>query len=436
MHWDTSRSEHLFTAAKRHIAGGVNSPSRSFDAVGRPYPVIMQRGEGASLWDVDGNHYIDYLCAYGALLLGHAHPHIVETIQAAAARGTVYGTPTELEIAFAKRLKEYIPFVDLFRFNVSGTEAVMTALRVARGYTGRHKILKFAGSYHGHSDPVLVAAGSGSSTLGIDDSLGIPPGVKQDLVTIPFNDCAALDKAVHTYGEELAAVLVEPIVGNFGIVPPRPGYLERISEVAKACGALVIWDEVITAFRFRPGSIQPFFDCTPDLVTLGKVIGGGLPIGAYGGRQEIMQVVAPLGGVYQDGTLAGNPLSVAAGLALLECVDDELYERTERFGGVLASGIEEAAARHGIPVVVGRYRGALSPYFTDQPVTEFGGCEASDSKLFAQFFGYLLEQGICTAPSKYEAWFVSGAHTEENIAYTLEAVDRAFSRMARTRPTP
>lgn len=427
----THRSEQVFREAKRHLAGGVNSPSRSFDAVNRPYPVIMQRGQGAYLWDVDGNHYIDYLSAYGALLLGHAHPHVVEAVQRAVERGSVYGAPTELEVAVAMRLKEAMPFVDKFRFNVSGTESVMTALRVARGYTGRNKILKFAGCYHGHSDPVLVAAGSGSSTLGIDDSLGIPPGVKADLITIPFNDVEALERAINQHGDDLAACLVEPIVGNFGIVPPKPGYLEKMSKLAKNAGAVVIWDEVITAFRFRPGSVEPMFGCTPDLVTLGKLIGGGLPIGAYGGSAEIMQVVAPLGGVYQDGTLAGNPISMSAALAFLESIDEGMYERLDKFGRILADGIEEAGERHGVSVRVGRFGGALSPYFTDQEVTDFGGCEDSDSEQFARFFGHMIDQGICLAPSKYEAWFVSAAHSEDDIAFTLEAVDRSFARMAR-----
>lgn len=427
----TQRSEQLFREAKRHIAGGVNSPSRSFDAVNRPYPILMERGQGPYLFDVDGNHYIDYLCAYGAMMLGHAHPHIVEAVQRAIVRGSVYGAPTELEVALAQRLKEHIPYVDLFRFNVSGTEAVMTALRVARGYTGRNKILKFAGSYHGHSDPVLVAAGSGSSTLGIDDSLGIPAGVKADLITIPFNNFERLEEATHEYTDEIAAFLVEPIVGNFGIVPPKPGYLEKISELAEKIGALVIWDEVITAFRFRPGSVEPLFGCKPDLITLGKLIGGGMPIGAYGGSAEIMQVVAPLGGVYQDGTLAGNPISMAAGLAFLEALDESVYEQTAQFGMVLADGIEDAARRHGVPVQVGRYGGALSPYFTDKPVTDFDGCENSSSEEFARFFGHMIDQGINLAPSKYEAWFVSATHTEQDIAYTLEAVEKSFARMAR-----
>lgn len=431
MKLSTYRSEQLFREAKRHIAGGVNSPSRSFDAVNRPHPIIIERGQGAHLWDVDGNHYIDYVCAYGALLLGHAHPHVVEAVQRAIVRGSVYGAPTELEIEMARRLKEAIPFVDMFRFNVSGTEAVMTAIRVARGYTGRYKILKFTGSYHGHSDPVLVEAGSGSSTLGIDESLGIPPGVKADMISVPFNNFEALEEAFAKYGEELAACLLEPIVGNFGIVPPKPGYLERISELARQAGALVIWDEVITAFRFRPGSVEPMFDCTPDLITLGKLIGGGMPIGAYGGSAEIMQVVAPLGGVYQDGTLAGNPISMAAGLAFLESLDESIYERTAHLAMVLADGIQESAERHGIDVRVGRFGGALSPYFTDKDVSDFDGCEESDSEMFARFFGHMIDQGIFLAPSKYEAWFVSAAHTEDDIAYTLEAVDKSFARMAR-----
>lgn len=436
MEWKTDRSRELYAEAKRHIVGGVNSPSRAFGAVGRPYPIVIDRGQDAYLWDVDGNHYIDYLCAYGAMLLGHAHPHIVEAVQRAAARGTVYGTLTELEIALAIRLKEALPFVDLFRFNVSGTEAVMSAIRVARGYTGRDKLLKFDGCYHGHSDPMLVAAGSGTSTLGIDESVGVPKGITQDVISIPYNDVETFTRVIEEQGDQIAAVLVEPIVGNFGIVTPAPGFLETISRLAKEAGALTIWDEVVTAFRFRPGSVQAYFDCTPDIVVLGKLIGGGLPIGAYGGRAEIMEVVAPVGRVYQAGTLAGNPVSTAAGLAFLEVIESDptLYERTARYAKILADTIEDAGKRHGIPVTVGLFGGALSPYFTDQPVTDFAGCVASDSARFAQFFGYMLEQGICFAPSKFEALFVSAAHSESDIDYTIEAIERAFARMAREKP--
>lgn len=432
MEFKTDRSRELFSVARQHIVGGVNSPSRSFDAVGRPYPVIIERGQGAYLWDVDGNHYIDYLCAYGALLLGHGHPHIVEAAQRAMARGSVYGALTQLEIALAARIKERIPFIERIRFNVSGTEAVMTALRVARAYTGREKILKFDGCYHGHSDAVLVSAGSGSSTLGIDESLGVTAGVKQDVLSIPFNNFEALERTMEQYGDEIAAVLLEPIVGNFGIVPPLPGFLERISELARAVGALTIWDEVVTAFRFRPGSVQPRFGCTPDLIVLGKLIGGGMPIGAYGGRADVMEMVAPVGGVYQDGTLAGNPVSMAAGLAFLEAIDDALYERIEHYARILADGIRDAGKRYGIPVTVGQYGGALSPYFTaEERVIDFEGCVRSDSDRFARFFGYMLEQGVYFAPSKFEAWFVSAALTEDDVAYTLEAIDKAFARMAR-----
>jgi glutamate-1-semialdehyde 2,1-aminomutase len=423
-----------YSYSRSHLAGGVNSPSRSYDAVGGSAPIFIKRGEGAYLWDVDGNRYIDYLCAYGALLLGHAHPNIVKGVTERIKGGSVYGAPTEYEVHLAEGIKKHIPFIDLLRFTVSGTEAVMTALRLARAYTKRDKILKFDGSYHGHSDPVLISAGSGSSTLNIDESLGIPHKVKEDIISVPFNNITAVEEVIAKHGSNLAAILVEPIVGNFGIVPPHPGYLEALSDLAHSCGAVVIWDEVITAFRFRPGSIQPFYKTTPDLVTLGKLIGGGLPIGAYGGKEEIMSLMAPLGGVYQDGTMAGNPLSMSAGLAFIKTVtaDTDLYPRIFAMAKRLEDGLKQAGEKYGIPIWVGRFGGALSPYFTDKPVYDFAGCEKSDSRLFSQFFHNMLQHNINLAPSKYEAWFVSAAHSEQDIDLTLEAINDSFSEMAKT----
>src|SRR5690606_18040743 len=299
-------SESLFARAQRCIVGGVNSPSRSYDAVGGGAPRFIARGEGAYLYDVDGNRYIDYLAAFGAMILGHAHPRVVAAVQEAVTKGTVYGAPTEAEVKMAEALTGAIPQLEMVRFTASGTEAVMTALRLARGYTGRNKILKFDGAYHGHSDAVLVSAGSGSSTLGIDESLGVTDGVAKDVISIPYNDVEALDEVFDQASDEIACVRVEPITGNFGLVVPVSEFMVRMHELAARHGALVIWDEVITAFRFGYGSIESYFGLTPDLYTLGKVIGGGLPLGAYGGRREVMKVVAPLGGVYQDGTLSGN----------------------------------------------------------------------------------------------------------------------------------
>lgn len=424
-------SESLFARAQRCIAGGVNSPSRSYDAVGGGAPRFIARGEGAYLYDVDGNRYIDYLAAFGAMILGHAHPRVVAAVQEAVTKGTVYGAPTEAEVKMAEALTGAIPQLEMVRFTASGTEAVMTALRLARGCTGRNKILKFDGAYHGHSDAVLVSAGSGSSTLGIDESLGVTPGVAKDVISIPYDDVEKLEEAFDQHGPEIACVLVEPICGNFGLVVPSQEFLSAINRLARKYGALVLWDEVITAFRFRYGSIGEFFGLEADLYTLGKVIGGGLPIGAYGGRREIMSLVSPLGGVYQDGTLSGNPLSMAAGLACLEALQDpELHPRLERLGAMLAQGIQEAADRHGITVSIGRFGGALSPFFRATPARNFAETTETPSGHLARFFQLLLEQGIMTAPSKYEAWFISAAHTEREIEMTIEAVDRAFRQMA------
>lgn len=426
------RSEELFRRALARIAGGVNSPSRSYAAVGGGAPAFIARGEGAYLYDADGNRYIDYLAAYGAMILGHAHPKVVKAVQEAVTRGSVYGAPTEAEVRMAEAIHEAIPQMELVRFTASGTEAVMTALRVARGYTGREKILKFDGAYHGHSDPVLVSAGSGSSTLGIDESLGVPRGVAQDVISIPYNDTEKLEEAFSRHGNEIACALLEPVTGNFGIVEPTREFMEAVHRLARAHGSLVIWDEVITAFRFQYGSIGQYFGLEADLYTLGKVIGGGLPIGAYGGRKEVMSVVAPLGGVYQDGTLSGNPVSMAAGLACLEALreDPGLYSRLDRLAAMLAQGMQEAAHRHGITLSIGRFKGALSPFFLPRPASNFAEAEQAPSGHLARFFRLLLERGIMTAPSKYEAWFISAAHTERDIEITLEAVDDAFRQMA------
>ncbi|WP_010502494.1 glutamate-1-semialdehyde 2,1-aminomutase [Paenibacillus elgii] len=434
-----TRSAALYTEALEHIVGGVNSPSRSFKAVGGGAPVFMKRGQGAYFWDEDDNRYIDYLAAYGPIILGHAHPHVTSAIVRAAENGTLYGTPTELEIRFARMLKEAIPSLDKVRFVNSGTEAVMTTIRVARAYTGRNKIIKFAGCYHGHSDLVLVAAGSGPSTLGIPDSAGIPVSIAHEVITVPFNDLAALDAALERWGSDVAAVMVEPIVGNFGMVMPKPGFLEGLCSAARRNGSLVIYDEVITAFRFHYGAASTFAGLPegtdyaaiePDLTALGKIIGGGLPIGAYGGRAEIMAQVAPLGPAYQAGTMAGNPASISAGIACLEALQEPgTYERLDRLGAMLEAGLAEGARKHGIALTVNRIRGALSTHFCDHPVTNYDEAQNTDGEQFAAFFRYMLEDGICLAPSKYEAWFSTTAHTDEDVAYTIEAANRAFARM-------
>ncbi|RXZ82557.1 glutamate-1-semialdehyde 2,1-aminomutase [Paenibacillaceae bacterium] len=436
MHSSRQRSEQLYNEALQHIVGGVNSPSRSFKAVGGGAPVFMERANGAYFWDVDGNRYIDYLAAYGPIITGHAHPHITEAIVRAAQNGTLYGTPTELEIRLAKMLKSAIPSLDKVRFVNSGTEAVMTTIRVARAYTKRNKIIKFAGCYHGHSDLVLVAAGSGPSTLGIPDSAGIPPSIAQEVITVPFNDLDDLRLALERWGDDVAAVMVEPIVGNFGMVMPEPGFLEGLCQLTRAAGALVIYDEVITGFRFHYGTAQTYeaFDdhqaIAPDLTALGKVIGGGLPIGAYGGRKEVMEQVAPLGPAYQAGTMAGNPASIAAGIACLEVLGQpDVYPRMDALAQQLGSGLQQAADKHGIPLTINRIKGAISTHFCDHPVTNYEEAQQTDGEQFARFFRQMLNRGICLAPSKYEAWFLTISHTEQDIAHTIEAAEQSFAAL-------
>lgn len=432
-----STSEHLYQEALQHIVGGVNSPSRSFKAVGGGAPVFMKRARGARFWDEDGNEYIDYLAAYGPIITGHAHPHITAAITEAAQNGLLYGTPTQLEIRLAKMLKEAIPSMDKVRFVNSGTEAVMTTIRVARAYTKRSKIIKFAGCYHGHSDLVLVAAGSGPSTLGIPDSAGVPASIAQEVITVPFNDLDGLREALEQWGEDVVAVMVEPIVGNFGMVMPHPGFLEGLCKLTHENGSLVIYDEVITAFRFHYGSTQTYAglegheDIIPDLTALGKIIGGGLPIGAYGGRKHVMEQVAPLGPAYQAGTMAGNPASISAGIACLEVLSAEgVYNEMERLAIRLTEGLQESAGRHGIPLTINRIRGAFSTHFCSHPITNYDEAQDTDGEMFASFFRHMLNRGINLAPSKYEAWFLTTAHTDADIDITLEAAEASFSAMA------
>lgn len=423
-----TNSERLHNEALLHIVGGVNSPSRTYKAVGGGAPVVMERAQGAYFWDVDGNKYIDYLAAYGPIITGFAHPHVTEAITRAAETGVLYGTPTPHELKLAKMLKEAIPSMDKVRFVNSGTEAVMTTIRVARAYTGRDKIIKFAGCYHGHSDLVLVAAGSGPSTLGIPDSAGVTKGTAQEVITVPYNDIEPYKEALEKWGNQIAAVLVEPIVGNFGIVEPNPGFLQQVNDLTHAAGALVIYDEVITAFRFMYGGAQNLLGIEPDLTALGKIIGGGLPIGAYGGRKEIMEEVAPLGPAYQAGTMAGNPASMLSGIACLEVLKQEgVYDYLDRLGAILEEGILKAAMEHGIEITINRLKGAFTVFFTKEKIENYEQAKNTDGEAFGKFFKLMLHQGINLAPSKYEAWFVTIAHTEEDIEATLHAVNYAFS---------
>ncbi|KKK34210.1 glutamate-1-semialdehyde aminotransferase [Salinicoccus sediminis] len=421
------KSKALKDEADKVILGGVNSPSRSYKAVGEGAPVVMERAEGAYFYDVDGNRYIDYLAAYGPIITGHGHPRIHEAIAEQSSKGILYGTPTTLEIDFAKKIQEAIPSLERVRFVNSGTEAVMTTIRVARAYTGRNKTIKFEGCYHGHSDLVLVAAGSGPSQLGTPDSAGVPQGVAEDVITVPFNNIEDFRTAISHFGDEVAAVLVEPIVGNFGIVEPFDGFLEEVNQAAHDNGSLVIYDEVITAFRFMYGGAQNFLNVDPDLTAMGKIIGGGTPIGAYGGRLDIMENVAPLGPAYQAGTMAGNPLSMAAGIACLEVLEKPgVYEELERLGKMLEDGLTELIGKYGIKASINRLVGALTIYFTDRTVTDYNMAEESDGEVFSKFFNGLIQRGINIAPSKYEAWFLTTEHTEDDIRETLSIVEEVF----------
>lgn len=427
-----TESEKLHEEAQKHIVGGVNSPSRAYKGVGGGTPIYMEHAKGAYFWDVDGNKYIDYLGAFGPIITGHAHPHITKAIIEQAQNGVLYGTSTKLENIFAKKLKSIIPSLEKVRFVNSGTEAVMTTVRVARAYTNRNKVIKFSGCYHGHFDAVLVEAGSGPATLGTPDSAGIPQEVARDVITVPFNDTQAFEDALKAYGNEIAAVLVEPIVGNFGIVAPHDGFLQKVNDLAHEHGALVIYDEIITAFRFTYGSAQKIYNIEPDMTAMGKIIGGGLPIGAYGGRQDIMEQVAPLGPAYQAGTMAGNPASISAGIACLEVLEQEgVYEQLDNLGEKLEKGIRQKAADYNISITLNRVCGALTVFFGDREVHNYDDADATDGEAFAMFFKLMQKQGINLAPSKFEAWFLTTAHTEEDIDETITAVGHAFSEMSK-----
>lgn len=425
-------SEKLYDEALENIVGGVNSPSRSYYAVGGGAPVFMKSGKGAYFYDEDGNRYIDYLAAYGPIITGFAHPHITEAIKKQAELGVLYGTPTKLETDLAGMLKKAIPSLAKVRFTNSGTESVMTTVRVARAYTGRKKILKFAGSYHGHFDLVLVAAGSGPSTLGSPDSAGVTESTAHEVITVPYNNVETLQQAFDKWGDDIAGVLVEPIVGNFGMVMPQPGFLEAINRIAHKAGAVVIYDEVITNFRFMYGGAQNYLGVIPDLTAMGKIIGGGLPIGAYGGKKEIMDEVAPLGPAYQAGTMAGNPLSMASGIACLEVLQTPgVYDKMDRLGKQLEDGIFSINEKYHLPIAINRIGGSMTVYFSDHEITNYEEAKATDSDMFGRFFKLMLEKGVNLAPSKYEAWFLTTEHTEKDISDTLDAVDYALSELAK-----
>jgi glutamate-1-semialdehyde 2,1-aminomutase len=419
-----SQSEELFRRAQEIIPGGVNSPVRAFRSVGGNPPFIA-RGEGSHLFDVDGNEYIDYVGSWGPLLLGHRHPEILAALERALAIGTSFGAPTAQEVDLAEAIRDAVPSIEMVRLVNSGTEATMSAIRVARGFTGRDLIVKFEGCYHGHVDSLLVKAGSGLATLGIADTQGVPKAFCDTTLALPFNSVEALEEAFRAHGDRIAAVIVEPVVGNMGCVPPAAGYLEAMREITARYGALLIFDEVMTGFRVAFRGAQQRFGIRPDLTTLGKVIGGGLPVGAYGGRKDIMSKIAPSGPVYQAGTLSGNPLAVAAGLAMLRHLKahPEIYDRLERMGAKLC-----ASAPAGI--TVNRVGAMFTFFFTDCPVTDWESAKRSDTARFGRFFRGMLERGVYLAPSQFEAAFLSAAHTDEDIDRTIAAAREAFAASA------
>ncbi|MBV8531805.1 MAG: glutamate-1-semialdehyde 2,1-aminomutase [Candidatus Eremiobacteraeota bacterium] len=427
------RSISAFARARRVIAGGVNSPVRALGAVGLS-PVFMKSGAGATLYDLDGHEYIDYVMSWGALLLGHAHPAVCRAIANAVMRGTSLGTPTEQESELAELIASMMPSIQRLRFVSSGTEATLAAVRLARGFTQRSKIVKFAGCYHGHGDSFLIAAGSGALTHGVPDSPGVTEGTAKDTIVLPFNDAAAIEEAFQTHAESLAAAIVEPYPGNMGLVLPKAGYLQRLRELCTRYGALLIFDEVMSGFRAARGGAQGREGIVPDLTTLGKVIGGGLPVGAFGGRADVMAHLAPDGPVYQAGTLSGNPLSMAAGLATLNVVaaDATLYDRLEERTRLLTDGLSDVMQRHQVPHHCTRVGSMFTIFFSADTITDLNRARASDRRLFARYFGAMLDRGVYLAPSPYETNFLSVAHSVHDVERTLAAADASFAELLAT----
>ena len=423
-----NKSKELYAEAVKVMPGGVNSPARAFKSVG-DHPLFIDHAKGARLYDVDGNSYIDYSLSFGPLILGHADDKVVKSVQEAAVKGTSFGAPTELETTMAELVMERVPSIEMVRMVSSGTEATLAVLRLARGYTGREKILKFEGCYHGHSDSLLIKAGSGVATLGLPDSPGVPEGTAKNTITVPYNDEESLKEAFDKFGDDIAAVIMEPVAGNMGVVPPVEGYLQFVRDITEKNGSLLVFDEVMTGFRVGYNSAQGHFGITPDLTCLGKVIGGGLPVGAYGGKKEIMERIAPAGDIYQAGTLSGNPLAMSAGLATLSQLTEDSYKYFSKLADQLEAGLTEVFAKHNTPITINRAGSMIGFFLTEGPVTDFDSANKSDLDLFRAMYQALLAEGIYLPPSQFEGMFLSTKHTEEDIQTTITAFDNALSKV-------
>jgi glutamate-1-semialdehyde 2,1-aminomutase len=422
------KSIDAYKEAVNLLPGGVNSPVRAFKAVNMN-PIFMQRGKGSKIYDIDGNEYIDYVLSWGPLIVGHAHDKVVEALKEVVENGTSFGAPTEMENKLAKLVIDRLPSVEMIRMVNSGTEATLSAIRLARGYTGRNKILKFEGSYHGHSDSLLIKAGSGVATLGLPDSPGVPETLAKNTITVPYNDMESVELAFSQYGEDIACVIVEPVAGNMGVVPPINDFLKKLREITKKYGTLLIFDEVMTGFRVGYHSAQGHYNVEPDLTCLGKVIGGGLPVGAFGGKREIMEQIAPSGPIYQAGTLSGNPLAMTAGYATLSLLTESIYEGINQKIDRLLEGIHQAAQQYDIPHTINRAGSMVGLFFTNEEVINYETAKTSDLDMFAKYYQTMAEEGIFLPPSQFEGLFLSTAHTDEDIEKTIAAAEKAFKKI-------